>query len=456
MELLSTKKRLQVIQLYFSGISFDQISLKTGISKGSVTNIVNELKAGNFPEAADLTDQIQTLRDLAVDLEKLKLTAAKSAVGSALLKRTYELNMDPADMERWPLLLNSIKSQDDAQELMEAAYSVRGIQQETGLSLSALEDKVKNISEKAKEFENVTIKIGEAKTLMKNLNTQKEKLTTEVTSLEEKYNWLIPRVQELENREAGLLKHHEAMLKEEYEAKTTIATLNNLLKKLQKTGLSVDEMSDFNKKLETVAKHHGLKPSVVRERLLRELKYLDKGLGIETLVKNQQQILEKANLTIDKSIHEKLKLEEVLKNLQQQKENMETSIKEITTSIRLEIENIVPAAKNTMLQITADLKGGCIEALSKVYQLKEEAIKVGQDMGQYKGILAESEWVKKLMPLVHGGEDNISAADIRTIALLVNRGITDWLRQHGEKSNTIGLLAIDAQTFLIGLEKWQT
>jgi DNA repair exonuclease SbcCD ATPase subunit len=258
MELLSTKKRLQVIQLYFSGISFDQISLKTGVSKGSVTNIVNELKAGNFPEAADLTDQIQTLWDLAVDLEKLKLTVAKSAVGIALLKRTYELNLDPADMERWPLLLNSIKSQDDAQELIDVAYTVRGIQQETGLSLPALEDKVKNLGEKAKELETTTKKIGEVKDDLNDLTKNKKDLTGEVTTLEKQYQWLMPRVQELEKREKTLIDRYESRLVEAEKADEILKTLKLERKKLVKTGLTVPGLVDFNRKLETVAKHHGL------------------------------------------------------------------------------------------------------------------------------------------------------------------------------------------------------
>jgi len=189
--------------------------------------------------------------------------------------------------------------------------------------------------------------------------------------------------------------------------------------------------------------------------LLRELKCLDKGLGLEMLVKNRQQLLEETNETIENYESDKGSLEEALENLKQQKQGLEATVKEITDFVRLQIEGIVPVAKNTMQQIATDLKNGCAEALSTVYQLKEESIKVGQDMGQYKGILAESEWVKKLMALVHGG-DNIDAADIRTIALLVNRTISAWLRQHGETSATIGLLAIDAQPFLIGLEKWQT
>jgi myosin heavy subunit len=442
--------------LYFSGLSFDQISVKAGVSHGSAINIVSELKGGNFPEVADLTDQIQTLRDLAVGLEKLKLTPAKSGVGIALLKRIYELNLDPADMERWPLLLNSVKSQDDAQELMAAAYTMRSTQQETGLSLPALEEKVKNLGEKAKELETTTKKIGEAKNELNDLIKKKKDLNEDVASLEKHYLWLMPRVQELEKREKTLLDRYESKLVEAEKADEILKTLKLETKKLVKTGLTVPGLADFNRKLETVAKHHGLKPSVVRERLLRELKYLDKGLGLEKLVKNRQQLLEETNETIENYESERGSLEEALENLKQQKQDLEATVKEITDFVRLQIEGIVPAAKNTVQQIAADLKGGCTEALAAVYQLKDESIKVGQDMGQYKGILTESEWLKKLLPLVHGEEGNVDAADIRTIALLVNRGVAAWLGQQGTKSPTIELLALEAQKFLTGLEKWKT
>ena len=116
--------------------------------------------------------------------------------------------------------------------------------------------------------------------------------------------------------------------------------------------------------------------------------------------------------------------------------------------------HLIPVVQNTAKQITEELKGGCTEALSAVLQLKEKSIHVGQDIGQYEGVLKESEWVKRLTALVHG-ENNVDASDVRAIALLVNRSITAWLGQHEVKSPTIGLLAIDACKFLKELEQWQ-
>jgi len=453
MEEITLKKRLQVVELYFSGLSFDQISAKSGVSKGSVANIINELKAGNFPEVADITDQIETLRELSVTINKLKITVGKSAVGIALLNRIYELNLDPADMERWPLLLHNIKSQDDAHEIIEAAYAVRGIQEETGLSLGALEEKVKNLGEKAKELETIIDKIEEVKNELSALAINKKDLTEKVSSLDDKFDWLKPRVQELEKREKLLLDRYESRLIEANKADETLNILKLEMKKLQKTGLTVQGLTDFNIKLELVAKRHNLKPSVVRQRLLLELRNLEKGLGLETLVQTQKQILKETNQAITKQNANKLSLEAVVNDLQQQKQNLEAVIKETTTSVRLQIENIVPAAKNTMKQITGDLKSGCSEVLAEVRQLKEDSIQVGQEIGQYEGILKEGEWVKKLTELIHGG-DSINAKDVKTIALLVNQNISVWLEQHNMNSPDTGLLAINTKKFLEEFVKW--
>ena len=59
MEKLTTAKRLQIVKLYLSGLSYDEIAAKTGISKGTVANVVAELKAGNFPEAANVSNLLK-------------------------------------------------------------------------------------------------------------------------------------------------------------------------------------------------------------------------------------------------------------------------------------------------------------------------------------------------------------------------------------------------------------
>ena len=66
MEKVTTRKRLAIVKQYLSGLSYDAIAAKSGVSKGSVANVVSELKAGRFPEAVEAAEHIEELRELSL------------------------------------------------------------------------------------------------------------------------------------------------------------------------------------------------------------------------------------------------------------------------------------------------------------------------------------------------------------------------------------------------------
>ena len=77
-----------------------------------------------------------------------------------------------------------------------------------------------------------------------------------------------------------------------------MGTLNATLMKLKKVGFSPEALAQFNLQLQAVAKRHSLQPAEVRDRLLQELKSLDKGLALETLVKSRKHQLKEITKTI--------------------------------------------------------------------------------------------------------------------------------------------------------------
>ncbi len=56
MQKLSVKKRLDIVRLYFGGLSYDEIAARVGVGKGTVANVIAELKVGQLPEAKGLTE----------------------------------------------------------------------------------------------------------------------------------------------------------------------------------------------------------------------------------------------------------------------------------------------------------------------------------------------------------------------------------------------------------------
>ena len=58
METLTLAKRLGVVRKYLTGFSYDEIAGQVKVSKGSVANIVEDLKAGRILQV-DVTDHVE-------------------------------------------------------------------------------------------------------------------------------------------------------------------------------------------------------------------------------------------------------------------------------------------------------------------------------------------------------------------------------------------------------------
>ena len=101
MEKLSLRKQLVVVRLYLSGLSYDEIAAKGGVSKGTVANIVSELKAGRFHETGNVSEQLELLRELAVELKQTGLTLGQAAAGVAVLSYLEEFGLEPATLEEF-------------------------------------------------------------------------------------------------------------------------------------------------------------------------------------------------------------------------------------------------------------------------------------------------------------------------------------------------------------------
>jgi len=106
MEKVTTAKRLVIVKLYLLGLSYDEILAKSGVSKGTVANVVTDLKAEMFPEATDVGEHTVLLRELSLDLKRSRLTPGQCVVGLTVLSRINDCGLEPADIERWPRGLN--------------------------------------------------------------------------------------------------------------------------------------------------------------------------------------------------------------------------------------------------------------------------------------------------------------------------------------------------------------
>jgi len=452
MERLTAKKKLAVVRLYFSGLPYDEIAARTGVSKGTVANVVAELKTGTIPDAADVAEQIDLLRDLSLDLKRSNLSPGQCAVGLILLTRISECGLDPADIERWPMILKAVRTEDDAKEFVRLIYSIQEVQQRSGLSIEALDKKAHELEKKVVDLEPVSDKLKDSKKELGELTKRRDELASLVAMLEQKSELLTPMVKELEKRGQKLSRRIADMEPMAEKAETTLSTLKGNLRKLKDVGFSLRELTEFNEKLQEIAQRHAIKPTELRNRLLHELQILDKGLALETLIQNRQKELAKATDSLASVQNEMEASRVVIDSLKQEKMSLEVTIRETRDKVSQEIGMLIPMAEETIDKLGQDLRLGSEEALAEMRRLRDKAIEVGREVGRSEGILQVNQWLNELMALVQG-EDGVEGKRVRVISLSVLRALQVWLeRQH---SSSLTLLSLTVNNLISALERWQ-
>ena len=454
MEKLSARKRVAIVRDYLSALSYSEIAAKQHVSTGTVANVVADLKAGRFPEAGEIGEQIEQLKELSLDLKQANLTPGRCALGLTVLARLDECGLDPADIDRWPLILKSVQSEDEAQQFIKLIHSIQEVQKRTGLSLDALHDEVHELEKKAGEMEPLSDKVTYCKKQVAELTRQRKKLSGEVSNLEEKYTLLIPRIKELEKREKDLSRFVAEMEPRARKAEATLATVTRETQKLKNVGFTFEKLAEFSERVKVIAEHYSIAPEELRDRLLQELERLDEGIGLEALINCRQQELSEQKQLVGKARQELETTKEVVNGLKQEKTKLEASIKETRERVSREIVTIVPIAKNTVAQMAEELRSEVDKAMAEVSKLRDESLEVGKEVGRYEEILKTNAWLHELMALVQNEQD-IEAKTVRTIALSVMRGFSNWLKVQDKYSTLFTSLSLLTNNLIRELEQWK-
>lgn len=105
MKELTSTKRLEVAQYYLLGHTYSDIEAGTGVSHGSIVNIVREIESGDLTISGTLSDQIDDLRQLSFNLKKKCLETSQAILGISFFERLQELGIVPESLARWSELV---------------------------------------------------------------------------------------------------------------------------------------------------------------------------------------------------------------------------------------------------------------------------------------------------------------------------------------------------------------
>ncbi|MBI4303779.1 MAG: helix-turn-helix domain-containing protein [Chloroflexi bacterium] len=452
MEKLSPKKRLNIAKQYLSGLSYDEIAAKNGVSKGTVANVVTDLKAGQFPEAADLAGQVEVLRELSLDLKPSGLAPGQCALGLAVLKRLAECGLEAADIKRWPTILKLAESEDKAKEFVGAVYHIQDAEKKMGLPIDKIDGKIQEMEAKAAQLEPTLKKVAEKKQEVAKLTKQRDELTTVVNNLEQKYGTLNPIVENLQKRQSVLLKQVKQEEAITAATQAALATWSKEKKGLAKAGFTFEALTQFNDRVRTIAGRHHIAVSALKERLLKELEILDKGLGLETLVHAAEAQLQERQKAVALANKECETAKVTVVVLNKEAAGLEASMKATREKVGNEIAGIVPLAKEAVDQFAGELQQGSKEVLDTVRLVKDQVLGIGKEVGRYEGIVQTNGWLVDLLSLARG-EESLEAGRIRAILLLVLRGALPWMK-HNYGKMASSLLPKTTALMIEELEQW--
>ncbi len=454
MDKLSLRKQAMIVRLYLNGLSYGEIAAKVGVSKGTVANVITELKAGRFPEAGDVSDQIELLRELAVDLRKSGLSPGRSLAGSTVLSRLLELGLEPADIERFTALCKTLTPETDTQSFVKAALDLAALEERTGLSFHDLKEKAHDLEQAVADLEPLAQQVQEHREQLKELGEQRQRLTDEVTKLEKRLQSLSPKVKDNEKRETELFHRVQELEQRAQAADERLTTTRKDLRVLAELGLPLDDLSGFTQRLCGIAQRHGIDPGVLCEWLLHELEQLEKGLSLEILVRKEQQELGKTKQSQDKAQEELAALKAAIQELRQEQASLHAVIKEERENISKEAQAIIRLARDTVTKLKQNLEDGVEEAVTEVQRLKDQALEVGSELGRCQALVEANEWLRQLLALVRCDGD-VTGNQVRVVGLALLRGISAWLNQQPDEIRALSQLKVRITDTIEELERWR-
>jgi predicted RNase H-like nuclease (RuvC/YqgF family) len=455
MEKLSLRKQLVIVRLYLSGFSYDEIAAQAGVSKGTVANVITELKAGRILNVHEPAEQLWLLRELAVDLRRLRLNPGQAVAGLALFSHLQELAIEPADVERWAAMCRELVPQGtEAQVFVRAALALKELRERTGLSAQALEEKVHSLEEGMARLEPIVQNLKGCQQELKQLEKRRQSLSDEVSRIEKRLEPLRKDVTHKERRETELSQRVQELEQRAQAADERLAAARRDLQALAGLGLSPDDLTGFAQRVSGVAQRHGVEPGALRSRLLQELEELEAGLGLESRVNIKRDELNDIEQAIAKAQQQRLALDSALQQLRQQQAELHASITEEQAHIRKEMQAIARIARDAASKLGQDLRNSTGNALQEIQGLRDQAFEAGKELGRFEATIEANQWLQVLLALVRG-DGGVSAVDVRVVGLTVLRGCKAWFQQNqGQTSLTFGVMPVMDST-IKELEQWK-
>jgi len=386
---ISRPKKLEVAQYYILGYPYGDIENKTGVSHGSVVNIVKELEEGKLAIPGTPFDQVNDLHQLSLELKKKDLEPSQALLGLLLFDRLRILEITPELVDGWSELAKKLFPVDfPAKDFLEAALILNELEKSEGKPFATLNEEYVRLKEGVDELnaevnslaENKEDLIESARPLrseLESLERTKGKLENAVEIQVTKLNELKLKTKETEEEGSRLNRETKDLQRKKRELSSEVGGREESLKRLNDIGLSDEDLLRITNFIERTSKNEGITGDELRKKFLSTLDLFKDILGLENRRRAEIQ-----------QVNQLIKKESVLTGeiaeLDKKKGLLEGEIVGIISTTLDKVRAMGEDAASQIQQHVVDIK-------DQLSTLLADALRAGKAIGEMERVLKSGE-----------------------------------------------------------------
>jgi predicted nucleic acid-binding Zn-ribbon protein len=389
MQQISRVKRQEVVQHYILGNPYERIAEITGVSHGTVANIVKEVDSGELVVSGGISDQINDLRQLSLDLKKKNLEPSHALLGLLLFERLRAMGISLELVDKWSDLSKRFTPTDFLPERFFAiALRLHELENSVGKPFEDLTEEYRRRQESAerlaKEIDSLKehkLKLSrEIAPLSRQLEATeraKHKLEDQIETQNTKLEDLKVKVKELGEDKSRLNKQVRELGRRESELSAHVEGREESLMRLNEIGLADEDLLRLRVFLEKVSETEGISPEEVKKKFFLSLSLFRE---VSDLEKTRETAAERVKALVK----EESVLDGKIKELEKLKSTLEGEIDNSVLSILQKVQGIGQEAAQRIEQQVVDIR-------KQLDSLFSDTLEAGEAVGQMLQMVQKGE-----------------------------------------------------------------
>ena len=383
------EKKGEIAQYYLMGSSYADIEKQTGVSHGSIANIVEELENGKLTIPGTPFDQVNDLRQLSLDLKKKGLSTSQALLGLSFFERIQNLSIVPENLDHWAQLMSKFTATGfPAEDFLNAALKLHQLEQGEGKTCEVLIEEYEKAKEDLGQFKIeadslaekraiVSKEVGSISSQLEGLKKTRGKLETEVDGLTVKVKDLKSKADENRAESQQLAKEVRGLKRLKAKLSSEVNGREESLIRLNDIGFLDKDLLRLRAFIERIAKDSGAGQKEVKEGFLvalgtfKDITELQKCQAAETeVLKNLTK--ERATLTGE------------IAGLAKQRDTLRGEIEESASSA---VKEITDTGEKPVIQLRQQAEG----MKGQLDSLVVQALRVAGVIGEMNDMVKKGE-----------------------------------------------------------------